>query len=301
MKNQDRRQEITWLLKEKYDGVESEAFMADCQRLAVGEPLGYVIGYVPFLDCEIWLDSCPLIPRAETEFWVEKAISSIKTRAEGSPSPLSEEEPFALRVLDLCAGSGAIGVAVVKAVPEAHVTFAEIDEAHLPTIQKNLNYNLLPYPNRLGYGSEKYSTAQKASSITLSNNKPDSENTIIYDSILAKKFSVVQSDLFEKVEGRFDFILSNPPYIDAKANTVDDNVEKHEPHLALFGGEAGMEIIEKIINEARAKLAPLGQLWIEHEPFQTNAIAKLGEKARFNVVTHTDQYNIPRYSVLTIL
>ncbi len=63
--------DIAWLLQEKYGGEKSEAFFADCKRLALGEPLGYLIGHTPFLDCTIYLDSKPLIPRAETEFWTE--------------------------------------------------------------------------------------------------------------------------------------------------------------------------------------------------------------------------------------
>src|SRR5690606_26669366 len=98
-------QEEQWLLEEKYAGAESEAFRADLKRLTGGEPLGYVIGHVPFLDCRIHLDSHPLIPRPETEYWVEKAMVAIKEVA-GGP----EARP--LHVLDLCAGSGCIGVAV---------------------------------------------------------------------------------------------------------------------------------------------------------------------------------------------
>ena len=72
-------QDIEWLLKEKYAGEKSDAFFADCKRLALGEPLGYLIGHTPFLDCVIHLDSKPLIPRPETEFWTERVISDIKT------------------------------------------------------------------------------------------------------------------------------------------------------------------------------------------------------------------------------
>ncbi|MBP9717608.1 MAG: HemK family protein methyltransferase [Candidatus Pacebacteria bacterium] len=275
MENQDTAREIAWLLKEKYAGVESdlsaeqaEAFQADCTRLAAGEPLGYVIGQVPFLDCQIWLDSHPLIPRPETEYWVEQAIKEILNTVSDSGLPRFARLPAqagndgAVRILDLCAGSGAIGVAVAKAVAEAHVTFAEIDEAHLPTIEKNLENNLLEYPNRLGYSS------------------------------------IIISDLFENVDGKFDFILTNPPYIDANANTIDKNVKENEPHLALFGGDKGMEVIGRIIAGARAKLAPHGQLWIEHEPFQIDAITKLAKEEGFTITTHNDQYNVPRYSIL---
>ena len=239
-------QEEKWLLTEKHNGVESEAFQADLERLRTGEPLAYLIGYIPFLGCQIYLDSRPLIPRPETEYWVDKAIASIR---------LDSKEA---RVLDLCAGSGCIGVAVAKAVPEARVTFTEIDSAHLPTIKKNITENL-------------------------------SDN---------ERFQIIQSDLFEKVEGQYDFILSNPPYIDPALDRTESSVKVHEPHLALYGGQSGMEIIERLIAAAPEHLAPGGQIWIEHEPEQVEEVKKCAEAGGFRAVAHLDQYIIERYTVL---
>jgi methylase of polypeptide subunit release factors len=324
--------EETWLLKEKYRGVESPAFHADCERLASGEPLGYLIGFVPFLECTIHLDSHPLIPRPETEFWVEQAIAGIihqattKTEVRG-PTPYSTKESehyqqnsglprFARKdeqvnlrdssltgtvhslgifskslnescgsltlphpkILDLCAGSGAIGVAVARAVPEAEVTFVELDPAHLLTIEKNYLENIKPF-NRL-----------KGQPVSSSDN-------------LFENYELVVSDLFENIPSgtKFDFILTNPPYIDAKANTVDEGVALHEPHLALFGGIDGMEIIARIIAEAPEFLTTDGELWIEHEPFQTETISELAKSHGYNtVITHSDQYGVPRFSTLTM-
>ena len=292
-----------WLLKEKYRGVESVAFRADCERLTLGEPLGYVIGYIPFLNCQIWLDTKPLIPRPETEFWVEKAISEIKSSVIASrawhstinnanvgvdylpaqayfvlrndyeknkhnlrgetPKIQTYQDRAHVKVLDLCAGSGAIGVAVAKAVPKTEVTFAEIDPALLPTIEKNFLSNIA-----------------------------------INRDIREKQYEIVESDLFENITGQFDFILTNPPYIDVKAETVEKSVTTHEPHLALFGGEGGMEIIERIVAGAGAKLRPhTGQLWIEHEPAQVTALTSLAHQYNFQIVTHPDQYGTPRFSV----
>jgi release factor glutamine methyltransferase len=267
--------ETEWLLREKYRGEKSEAFFADCTRLEAGEPLAYLIGSIPFLGCEIALDSHPLIPRPETEFWTEKAITEIRAQssrqdlvlrglASNSPS-IDLSRGWTPKILDLCAGSGAIGVAVAKAIPEAHVTFAELDPAHLPTIQKNINQNL--------------SVNRK---------------------VLGEEYEIVASDLFTNITGRFDFILTNPPYIDQAANTVDDSVATHEPHLALFGGEDGLAIITEIITKAPDYLTANGQLWIEHEPFQSATIRELASLHRFGCQTLLDQYDTARYSILTL-
>ena len=242
MKNQEEK----WLLEEKYAGEKNDAFFADVAALRNGTPLAYLIGSIPFLDCTIHLDSHPLIPRSETEFWTEKAIAELKKK----------ENP---KVLDLCAGSGAIGIAVAKAVPGAHVTLGEIDPAHLPTIGKNLEAN----------------------------------------GINCTQYSVFESDLFAHIDGVFDYIVTNPPYIDPAIDRAEVSVKMHEPHLALYGGSKGMECIEKIIAQAAGHLTKEGQLWIEHEPEQVTAIAACAAVNNFTALAHNDQYNTARYSVLT--
>ncbi|MDP1707056.1 MAG: HemK/PrmC family methyltransferase, partial [bacterium] len=95
-------------------------------------PLAYVIGWQPFLCLKIYLDSKPLIPRPETEWWTEKLVCS-----------LQEQEAVGLKFLDLCAGSGAIGCAALSRLPDAQVYFGEIDPAHKTTIIKNIRENKL--------------------------------------------------------------------------------------------------------------------------------------------------------------
>ena len=247
---------MKWLLDEKYGGEKSDAFFADCKRLALGEPLAYLIGFSPFLNCKIFLDSRPLIPRVETEFWVEEAI----TAAKGGTSLSLGFSPEPLRVLDMCAGSGCIGVALAKAIPRALVTFAEIDERHLPTIEKNIMANEI-----------------------------DSAHTML-----------VHSNLFSNVTGKYNFILSNPPYIDEALKRVDDSVVMNEPYVSLFGGEKGLDVISQLIAESPAHLVSGGQLWIEHEPEQTGAIHDLAKTRNFTVTTHLDQYEKERFSILVL-
>jgi release factor glutamine methyltransferase len=258
------KQEIEWLLKDKYSGEKSAGFFTDCERLRAGEPLAYVIGWVPFLGSRIWLDSRPLIPRPETEWWVEKAIAVIKT------SPLSPPRTglgnslgrsSGVEVLDLCAGSGCIGVAVAKHVPRANITFAEIDPTHLTTIEKNLAENLQSIP---------------------------------------VNWNTLESNLFNNVSGKFDFILSNPPYIDPVLDRATASVKKYEPPRALYGGRGGGAVIEQIIAAAPRHLTPHGQLWLEHEPEQVATITSLAQYHGFSTTTHPDQFGNCRYSVLVL-
>lgn len=151
------------LVRDKYGGDREAATDRDRERLSEGEPLAYVIGWIPFLDIKVDLSSRPLIPRPETEWWTEELIAHARERF-GS-------EPFAF--LDLCAGSGAIGLAVLKALPNARVTFAELKPEHLESIRKSFGMNELN----------------------------------------ASRATLVASDLFEEIPERFDMIATNPPYI----------------------------------------------------------------------------------------
>src|SRR3989344_4655652 len=117
-----------WLLEEKYGGTETSKYEADKRRLKKGEPLAYIIGWQPFLSLKIYLDSKPLIPRPETEWWTEQLLEKISTDS---------------RFLDLCAGSGAIGCAALARLPGAQVYFGEIDPTHEQTILKNIRENNL--------------------------------------------------------------------------------------------------------------------------------------------------------------
>ena len=239
-----------WLLQEKYHGKKTEGFFADRTRLNLGEPLAYIIGYIPFLNTKIFLDSHPLIPRTETEFWVEKVILEMQS-ARGKASGR-------LHVLDLCAGSGCIGVAVLSAVRVARVDFCEIDPCHHPTILKN----------------------------------------ILVNNIDPSRTQIFGGDLFTQCTTVYDYILTNPPYIDPTLNRTEQSVKKYEPEIALYGGENGMEIIERIIYESPKFLTKDGVLVIEHEPEQTSQIHELAKPYCFASQTFPDQYGVERYTHL---
>lgn len=241
-------QDEQWLLAEKYNGQKTAGFLDDQARLLAGEPLAYLIGHVPFLHSTIFLDSHPLIPRPETEYWTEKLIAQLK------------EKKSPLQILDLCAGSGCIGIALAQELPSVQVDFAEIDSAHRKTIAKNCHVNQI----------------QKS------------------------RYQVYTSNLyFDLPKKTYDYIVSNPPYIDSVLQRTEESVTKFEPHQALFGGAKGLEIIHRIITETPNWLASGGQLWLEHEPEHALAIAEMAAST-FIVHTYTDQYSLARYSVLVL-
>ncbi|MFZ2763592.1 MAG: methyltransferase, partial [Minisyncoccia bacterium] len=144
-------------------------------------------------------------------------------------------------------------ISVLKEIPNALVDFVEIDKAHHQTIRKNILMNKL-----------------------------DSSRIRIFD-----------GDLFEKVNDRYDFILSNPPYINPRLKErVEESVLAYEPAQALFGGEGGMEVIDKILSQYKGYLNKDGMLYIEHEPEQ----AKTLESYLRYLNTGKDQYGLERFS-----
>lgn len=118
--------EAKWLLKEKYNNKATKNFYNDIERLKKGEPLDYVIGFTEFLGCKIDLSKKPLIPRPETEFWVGEALRDVKPGA---------------KILDIFAGSGCIGLAIVRHVKNVKVVFADREEAAITQIKKNIKIN----------------------------------------------------------------------------------------------------------------------------------------------------------------
>ena len=107
---------------------------------------------------------------------------------------------------------------------------------------------------------------------------------------------LIQSDLFEDVEGRFSLIVSNPPYIpSAVIDTLETEVKDHEPRLALDGGEDGLAVIRRILKDAGDHLAAGGALLMEIGFDQGAAAEALAKEAGFsNVCVRQDLNGLDR-------
>ena len=200
------------------------------RRLA-GEPLQYITGEQEFMGLSFHVDPRVLIPRLDTEILAEEALRYI---GEGSH-----------RVLDLCTGSGAIGLSIAKLADGAQVTLTDVSCDALEVARLNAK--------KLG---------------------------------VEDKVTFVRSDLFEAVDGSFDLIVSNPPYVRSDIiPTLDTEVKDHEPMLALDGGADGLDIYMKIVKEAADHLDENGCLMMEIGFDQADDIKKLiKEEGRFGEV-----------------
>ncbi len=237
------KKDAAWLLRDKYNNVKSERYEADLERLAKGEPLGYVIGWVPFLGLTITLASHPLIPRPETEWWTEKMITEELCKKLKQCS-----------VLDLCAGSGAIGCSVLSKCHDTHVTFSDNIKEHEATIHAN----------------------------------------IVANNINKERTHVVTGDLFDALRNKtFDLIAINPPYI-PKHRTLPRSVDHYEPHEALYSGTDGLSLIRRIAKELRAHLSTRGSAWIEIDAEYAPQARDIFEDNGFVVTLHNDHYGRPR-------
>ncbi len=133
------KKEENQILNEKHKGIKNVGFFNDLEKLKKGVPVDYIIGWVDFLNCKIDLSLKPLIPRVETEFWVEKVIMEI----------LELSKDNKLKVLDIFSGSGCIGVSILKNCPNTKVDFAEVNSKFIKQIKKNLSINKILYPSSL--------------------------------------------------------------------------------------------------------------------------------------------------------
>ncbi len=224
----------------------------DLARLRMGVPFAYVLGEWEFYGLPLYVNENVLIPRDDTVAVTELAINQ---------SIFLDTAP---RILDLCTGSGCIGLALASRISDARVTLADISKEALAVARRNIGRN------RLG-----------------------------------GRVSCVQADALGQPPaflGQFDLIVSNPPYITGEEmEALDPSVKDHEPHLALYGGEDGLNFYRSIAKNYRSALKPGGLLCFEFGMGQGSAVCAILEELGYTVLQRTKDYNDRERAVLAQL
>ena len=215
------------------------------RRHLAGEPLAYLIGEWSFCGMDLDVNESVLIPRTDTEVLAEQAIGFVKTL----------DEP---RVLDLCTGSGCVGLAVAKFCPGSHVVLGELMEDALRVCCQNIR--------RCGL------TAQ------------------------VMPWQVNALDGPPPRFGEFDCIVSNPPYIpDGDIAGLDVSVRDYEPMTALKGGDDGLDFYRAISDKWRTTLHPGSRLYFEVGIGQADDVLRIMRAHGFgDIEVVPDTAGIPR-------
>ena len=118
---------------------------------------------------------------------------------------------------------------------------------------------------------------------------------------LKAKVELVQGDMFENIVGKFDIIVSNPPYVERNViPTLENNVKNHEPHLALDGGEDGLDFYRVLAKDAPAHLCKGGAIVLEIGYNQAQEVTQLLSEAFCNIKVIKDYGNCDRIVVANV-
>ncbi len=218
-------------------------------RLLEGEPLAYVLGEWEFYGLQLTVTPDVLIPRDDTCAVTSLAINQ---------ALFLDQDP---RILDLCCGSGCIGLAVASRVKDARITLADLSADALMIAKKNCAQN-------------KLSGRVRCVQVNALENPP----TFL---------------------GKFDLIVSNPPYITAADMLeLEDSVKNYEPHMALFGGEDGLDFYRAIAKNYSSALKPGGYLCFEFGDEQGDDVCRILEENGYTILERSRDYNDRERAVL---
>ena len=221
------------------------------ERRMAGEPVAYLIGEWEFYGLPLDISRDVLIPRADTEVLAEQAIAYIRTLGD-------------CRVLDLCAGSGCVGLAIASQCPQARVVLGELDDGALKICRQNIRRNNL---------SARVMPVQMDA-----REKP------------------------ARSLGEFHCIVGNPPYIPAADIAgLEVSVRDYEPRLALDGGADGLDFYRVISEQWKEALVPGGRLYFEVGVGQADAVLRLMRSQGFgDLQIIKDHHKIPRVVLGTL-
>ncbi|WP_417514911.1 50S ribosomal protein L3 N(5)-glutamine methyltransferase [Marinobacter sp.] len=180
------------------------------RRIDERVPMAYLLGEAWFMGMPFHVDERVLVPRSPIGELIESGFQ-----------PWLGDKPVE-RVLDLCTGSGCIGIGVASVFEDARVDLSDISPDALAVAESNIEFHEL-----------------------------------------RDRVRTVESDVFASISGRYDIIVSNPPYVDAEDLADMPDEFHHEPALGLAAGNDGLDIAHRIIAGAAEHLTPGGLLVVE--------------------------------------
>jgi release factor glutamine methyltransferase len=221
------------------DTGEVEALFA---RRAAREPLQHLTGEAYFRNLTLKVGRGVFVPRPETELLAGLAIEAAS----------KFENPT---VIDLCTGSGAVGIAIATELPSAKVYAVEKSE------------------DAFAYALENYKRLAPGATVILGD----------------------AADAFQELNGSVQVVVSNPPYIPAAMVPIYPEVALHDPALALYSGDDGLDLIRLISKRALELLVAGGTIAFEHADMQSEAVVQLLLADGWReVVDHKDFNSRPR-------
>lgn len=208
----------------------AESFLVLCvERLAAGEPLQYVLGYEWFCGHKFNVAPGVLIPRPETEELVQQVVKCAGANSQNATGQDAVSQ-VAVRMLDICTGSGCIALSVAAQLPWAEVFGCDISPIALEI--------------------------SRGQSICTQGGEPVRVKFFECDILSTNALEVI---IFECAQGSFDIIVSNPPYVcESEKELMHKNVLDHEPHLALFVPDADPLRFYRRIGELSGSLLKKG-------------------------------------------
>lgn len=236
-------------------------------------PLQHLTGEQDFMGLTFRVNEHVLIPRQDTEILVEEVLKELHD---------------GMRILDMCTGSGCILISLLHYSNECQGVGVDISEDALAVARENAARLLCGGKSEWMLGAEKTER--------LPDGGESSRDVVLGAGNLSQKDRdscavFVQSDLFENITGKYEFIVSNPPYIRSGViPALMPEVKDHEPVQALDGAEDGLYFYRRIVAECRAYLVRGGKLYFEIGHDQAQEVSELMRNAGFLEVTVVKDY-----------
>lgn len=218
------------------------------------EPVQYLVGEAWFFGLPLKVDRRVLIPRPCTETIVEHVLQHHRA-THGPTQAESAARGEGVLIADVCTGSGAIAIALMKHLPGARCVATDISPDALEVAHEN---------------AERHKVADRT------------------DFLRGNLLDALRSFAPAAADGSLDYLVSNPPYIpdDEWPGQVDRNVLDHEPHIALRGGPDGLALVRPLLNDGPRLLKPGGLVLVE---VAASRAAESVEIARKNALLHNVQ------------